>query len=269
MKPFLRKFNGILVSLVLICFSGMAQDTPSAEELANKLSNPIANLISMPLQNNSDFGIGSNGGSRNTLNIQPVIPFKLNENLNLITRWVFPFISQYNTTGEGESQAGFADAVLSAFLSPVKPVGGMIVGAGPVFLAPIASNDAFATRKTGLGPTAVILRQSKGFTFGALMNQIWSVAGDEDMPDVNQFYALPFLSYNWKSGAGLGAAMDYTCYWDENTTVAFVNLTASAVSRIGKQTVQFAAGPRIQVAGNQNNQAEFGIRTAFVLLFPK
>lgn len=102
-------------------------------ELAKQLSNPIASLISLPLQNNVDYGIGSNNGTRNTMNIQPVVPIKLSNNLNLIGRMVLPVVTQYNITSEGDKQNGLSDAVLSAFISPSKSKNGFTWGVGMYF----------------------------------------------------------------------------------------------------------------------------------------
>ena len=238
----------------------------SAEELAKKLSNPIASLISLPLQNNIDFGIGNIHASKYTLNIQPVVPFEISENLNLITRYIVPVISQYNITGVGESQFGLSDAVVSAFFSPIGS--GITWGVGPVFLVPIGTDDYLTTKKFGIGPTAVALIQKNGWTYGGLINQIWSIAGSDERPDVSQLFFQPFLSYNWKSGAGLGINMELTQNWEGSTTVVWLNPILTAVTSLGEQRVQLVVGPRINIAAPDGAKADLGVRAVIVFLFP-
>jgi hypothetical protein len=241
----------------------------TAEELAKELSNPIASLISVPFQNNTDLGIGQYKGAKNTLNFQPVIPIRLAPSLNLITRLVLPFITQYNVTKEGSYQSGLSDAVASAFFSPAASKNGLTWGVGPVFLIPTATDSTLGTKKFGVGPTAVILGQIKGWTIGALVNQIWSVAGNKNRPDVNQMFLQPFISFNWKSGAGVGINSEITQNWQANTTSVFINPTLSAVTKLGKQTISLVIGPRIQVAAPSGGKADFGIRAVLIFVFPR
>jgi hypothetical protein len=241
----------------------------SAEDLAKKLSNPVASLISVPFQNNTDVGIGPNNGSKNTLNFQPVIPISLSPKLNLISRFIIPVVSQHNITGEDTSQFGLADAVVSAWFSPAEAKNGFIWGVGPVFLLPIATDDLLGTKKWGIGPTALVLKQFHGWTMGALVNQIWSFAGDADRSDVSQMFIQPFMSYNWKSGAGLGLNAEITQNWISSATTAFINPTISGVTKLGKQIVSLAIGPRIQVAAPDGSKADFGVRAAMTFVFPK
>jgi hypothetical protein len=263
----------LLLLFVSSAFSGniIAQETKpplSAEELAKKLSNPIASLISVPFQNNTDLGIGANNGARNTLNIQPVIPLRISENLNLITRLVLPVVSQYNVTGIGDSETGLGNAVLSAFFSPSDSKGGLTWGAGPVFLLP-GSNEYLSVKRFGIGPTAVALFQAKGYTVGALVNQIWGVAGNDSLNDVNMMFFQPFFSYNWKSGAGIGCNFEISQNWEAKTTSIWFNPILSAVTSFGKQKTQFVIGPRFNLAAPDGSKADFGVRAAVVFLFPK
>jgi len=114
-----------------------------------------------------------------------------------------------------------------------------------------------------------VLKQIHGWTFGALVNQICLVAGASDRAAVNQMFVQPFLSYNWKSGAGLGINSEITQNWEGNTTAVFINPIISGVTKIGKQTIQLVIGPRLQVAAPYGNKAAIGVRTMLVFVLPK
>lgn len=278
MKPLLKALKGMtnrkklkntgIFVLLLLCTSTLcAQD--NAAELAKKLANPIASLISVPFQNNTDYGIGKLNGSRNTMNFQPVVPIGLGKNLNLITRYIIPITTQYNVTGEGEKQFGLSDAVISGFFSPKNTKNGFTWGAGPVFLLPTGTNDYLTTKKFGIGPTVVGLKQANGWTYGALINQIWSVAGSNSRPDVNQMFVQPFVTHNWKSGAGLGGSLEWTQNWQASTTTIWFIPTISGITSVGKQKIQLGVGPRLNLAAPDNSRADWGWRAVAVLLFPK
>ena len=239
-------------------------------ELAKKLANPLAKLISMPFQNNTDVGIGENhNGYKNTLNVQPVIPIKLSKKLNLITRYILPVVSQKNITGDSTSQAGLGDLNISAFFSPAEAKKGFVWGLGPVFLVPTATDELLGSKKFSIGPSALALLQTHGMTIGALVSQTWSVAGDEDRSDVNLLYVQPFFTYNWKSGAGVGFSAEISQNWEGDNTSIFLIPAVLGITRLGKQMIQLLIGPRFQVVSPDKNGAVFGVRAQFVLVFPK
>ena len=265
-----KHFVFVTAALVFLAVANAQEKSPGdAQDIAVKLNNPVANMISVPFQNNLDYGIGLHQGSKYTLNFQPVIPISLTPKLNLITRYIIPIVDQHDVTGEGNSEAGLSDATISAFFSPVGTKNGWIWGAGPAFLVPIGTDDFLSTRKWGVGPTALILRQAKGMTYGFLANQLWSVAGDEARSDVNQLFLQPFFAYNWKSGAGLGLNSEMTFDWEHNTTTAFLNPIVTGVTKLGKQAVSMGIGPRIPLAAPSNSKADFGLRAVLTFVFPK
>ncbi len=244
-----------------------AADDPAA--LAKKLANPIGALISVPFQNNTDVGIGELNGSRNTMNFQPIVPFRLNDDYSLITRYIVPLITQHDITGAGTRQSGLGDTLVSGWISNAKVKNGVVWGVGGAFLLPTATDDLLGTNKWAAGPTAILLKQSNGWTYGALVNQIWSVAGDEEATDVDQMYLQPFVTYNWKSGTGLTVNTELTRNWEASTTTAFVNIMAGGLLRFGGQLVQVQVGPRIPVAAPEGSKADFGVRAAVIFVFPK
>jgi hypothetical protein len=268
------RFAGILLISILNTVCALAQDdrkpaTDDAAAIAKKLANPIGALISVPFQNNMDIGIGDYNGSKNTLNFQPIVPFSLNAKFSLITRYIVPVIAQYDITGEGTQEVGLSDALVSGWLSNAVVKNGFVWGVGAAFLIPTATDDLLGTKKFGLGPTVIVLQQMNGWTYGALVNQIWSVAGDKDRVDVNQMYLQPFITYNWKSGAGLTINSETTLNWEANTANAYINIMAGGLTRFGNQLIQLQVGPRIQVAAPEGGKSPFGIRAALILVFPK
>jgi hypothetical protein len=173
---------GVLACATTLIGQEAATDDEAAKAaaLAKATLNPIASLISLPLQNNFDWGAGPNDdGFQYKLTVQPVIPISLSTNWNVISRTILPYVYQENYIGTS-SQSGLADTVQSLFFSPVKPAkGGWIWGAGPVLQIPTATDDLLGEEKWGAGPTAVVLKQEGHWTYGALVNHIWSFAGEE------------------------------------------------------------------------------------------
>jgi len=64
-RPLVATLTGAGTLLAVV--SAQAQGE-SSEELAKKLQNPVASLISLPLQSNWDFGVGHADAMRFTLN---------------------------------------------------------------------------------------------------------------------------------------------------------------------------------------------------------
>lgn len=210
---------------------GKADD---AAELAKKLQNPVASLISVPMQSNWDFGIGSANAMRYTLNVQPVIPFSLNEEWNLITRTIIPVIHAESPVAGGDSAGGLGDIVQSFFFSPKEPVGGWILAAGPVALWPTATDGALGAGKWGAGPTVLALRQEHGWTYGLLANHLWSYAGWGDQ-QVNASFLQPFVSFTTKKQTTFGINTESTYDWQNSQWTVPINLTVSQLLKLGGQ----------------------------------
>ena len=258
----------------------LAQDTvtgtrgagaTSDEQLAKTLANPVAALISVPFQLNYDQDIGpARAGDRWTLNVQPVVPIELNKEWNLISRTVLPVVSQqYIAPGAG-SQSGLGDTVQSFFFSPKAPTaGGWIWGAGPVLLLPTGSDDLLSAKKWGAGPTAVVLKQDSGWTYGALANHVWSFAGESERRNVSSTFLQPFLSYTTKDAWTYGVNVESTYDWKGRQWTVPMNVTASKITKIGEQLISVGGGVRYWLDRPESAPHGWGARFVVTLLFPR
>jgi hypothetical protein len=238
-----------------------------AVELAKQLQNPVASLISVPFQNNFDFNLGpNNDGFKYTLNFQPVIPVSLSKDLNLIIRTIVPIISQ-NDVIPGTSQSGLGDIVQSLFFSPKKPVGGLILGFGPVFLWPSGTNDFLGSEKWGAGPTGLVLKQTGGWTYGLLFNHLWSYAGNDQRDYVSATFLQPFISYTTKTKTTFGVNTESTYDWHNSQWTVPINVSVSQLLKVGKVPVQFALGAKVYADG-PSGAPDWGLRFVLTPLFP-
>ena len=212
--------------------------------LAQELANPLASLISAPIQMNFDQDIGVNDqGSRITTNIQPVIPFDISQDWNLITRTVIPIVDQSDIYPGSGSQFGLSDIVMSLFFSPKKPTsGGLVWGVGPVFLLPTATDSLLGSDKWGAGPTAVALKVSGPWTYGGLANHIWSIAGDSNSNDISTTFIQPFAAYTWPSAWTASVQSETTYNWKTQEWAIPVNVSVSKLVRFGKLPVSLQGG---------------------------
>jgi hypothetical protein len=243
------------------------EKTPEAE-LAKKLQNPVANLISVPLQNNWDFSIGPADAMRYTLNVQPVIPLSLTMDWNLIIRTIVPIIHAESPVPSGDDKSGLGDILQSFFFSPHAPVDGWIWGVGPVVLYPSATDDALGSEKWGVGPTAVVLRQEKGWTYGLLANHVWSFAGEGSRMEVNATFLQPFGSYSTKTFTTFGLNTESSYDWENSQWTVPINVFASQLLKVGQQPISLQLGGRYY-AERPSDGPEWGLRFAVTLLFPK
>lgn len=237
-------------------------------ELAKKLSNPVASLISVPIQNNFDFGGGpADHGFQYKVNLQPVIPIALNDDWVMISRTIMPYVYQHDRIGN-TSQSGLADTTESLFFSPKNPgPSGIIWGIGPDFYIPTATDSSLGAEKWGIGPTAVVLKQQDGWTYGVLANQIWSFAGDAGRQNINSTFLQPFLAYTTSKQTTFTVNTESSYDWVAGQWTVPVNWMVSQLVKIGKMPVNFQAGVRYYAAKPEGGP-DWGLRFTITFLFP-
>jgi hypothetical protein len=245
----------------------------SDSDLAKQLSNPLASLVSVPFQFNWEQGVGPDDGTRTVLNVQPVVPFELNDDWNLIGRWIMPLVSQPALTPGADSTFGFGDVLFSAFFSPRNTKSGWTWGVGPAVSLPMSSDPTIGSGKWSAGPTVVVLKQSGPWTYGVLANQLWSIADatKDSRPDVNRTFIQPFLAYNTPHGVTFTvqseSTYDHEAASGEKWTVP-VNLLVSKVSRFGPFPFSMAGGWGYFV-DSPSIGPDRKIRIAFTILLPR
>jgi len=237
-------------------------------KLALKLTNPVASLISIPIQNWFDFNLGpKKDGFRYTMEAQPVYPMQISKDWNLISRTTVPIVYQQNLYGR-TTQTGLSDTTESLFLSPTH-TNHFIWGTGPIFLLPTATYGALGTRKFGMGPTGVVLLHEGHANFGLLGNHVWSVAGSSNRGYVSQTYAQTFITYTTKK-AWTFATTSYDTYdWNVGRWTAIVMpIRVSKLVKFGNQRMSIGAAPRCIATSPQYQPKGCGLEFTVTPLYP-
>ena len=261
----------LAVSTAVLALVGVSAAQPASEEdLAKETQNPVSDLISVPFESNFNFGVGPNDDLQYILYVQPVVPFRLSEDWNLITRTIIPLIDQPEL-GPGVGDVfGLGDIQLSQFLSPAKS-GALIWGIGPIFQFPTATDDALGSDKWSAGPTAAALTIRGPWVVGALVNHLWSFAGDDDRADVNQTLIQPIVNYNLPGGWFLSSVPYITANWetdgDDRWTVP-IGIGVGKVHRFGTLPVGLELASYYNVV-RPDDAAEWTLQFRINLLFPK
>ena len=259
----------ILMGLTII--AGV-QPTRAQESsnIAKQAQNPIARLISVPFENDFNPQTGIKKEDSYVLQMKPVVPFKLSNDWNLVTRTIIPVIQVPHLTSRISGVTGIGDVSLSLFLSPTK-ASHIIWGVGPIVSIPTASENILGTKKLSIGPTAVVLRSQGHWLFGSLVQNLWSVeAGPRERPAVNQMLLQPFVNYNLAHKWYLTSSPIITANWklDDGRWLIPVGGGVGKIVRFGKVPVNIYG----QVFGNAeypNGTSKWSARFQMQFLFPR
>jgi hypothetical protein len=240
-------------------------DDPAA--LAKKLLNPVSSLARISFRNDLDFALGADReGWRYAVDMEPVLPFRLTKDWNLVSRTRMTVINQDGVV-ESMVQAGFGDILQSFYFSPNKTEP-FFWGAGAALLIPTATDTRLGAGKFGLGPTLVVGRQQRGWTYGALARHIWSVAGHRDRADVKATFIQPFVAYTTRSAWTYSLNTESTYDWVGKKWAVPIHIEVSKVLRFGRQPVSFGAGVRCWAASPPGGPQACGIRFTVTPLSP-
>lgn len=244
-----------------------AQDGGAAD-LANQTANPVASLAILPFQFNYNSGFGTEDADQVLLNVQPVLPFSISEDWNLITRTILPVVWQEGFSPGQSDEFGLGDTVQTFFFSPKAPgPGGLIWGAGPVFLWPTATDNSLGADEWGVGPSAVALVQEGPWTIGVLANHIWSYAGSGS--NVSSTFLQPFVNYTWPSATSVYLNTESTYDWKGDQWSVPINAGVRQVFKVGDQMMQAGVGVRYWADSPRSGAEDFGARIDFNFLFPR
>lgn len=280
MNNFTRLVTAAAVVLTLAVPSlGFAQATSAAAkageqaggsaDLAKQLSNPISSLISVPFQYNYNRGLGAGDGKQSYINIQPVIPFSISDNWNVISRTIIPVVSMSDLTPTYGTQYGLGNIVQSFFFSPKAPTkAGLIWGVGPVIQFPTATNG-MGPNQWGAGLTAVGLVQKNGWTVGGLVNHVWSLNKNDTLGKTSNTFLQPFVSYSTKKATSFTLNAESTYDWENDTWSVPINFMVAQVIKIDKRPVQISGGVRYWAESPAGGADKWGARLQVTYLFPK
>jgi hypothetical protein len=269
-------FRWVLLGCASLLVSGAALAEPDGdvdeEQLQKDVQNPVANMISVPFQNNLDYGIGPYQRARDTLNIQPVLPTPLGSKVMLITRIIVPIVYQPDATAIGGGSSGLGDMNPTFYLSPLHP-GTLIWGLGPSFLLNTATQQTTGTGKWSAGGSAVALAQPGHWTLGALVTNVWSFAGYDGRDPVNQMTLQYFINYNVTKAVYLTSSPIITANWkvssDERWVVPF-GVGVGAIFKLGKQAMNGQISAYYNaITPDTLPAADWTLRLQLAFLFPK
>jgi hypothetical protein len=228
---FRATYGAVLIAMSMLFVGVLPTWAQESSEIAKQAQNPIANLVSVPFENDFNPQTGLNKDDSYVLQMKPVVPFRLSNDWTLITRTIIPVIQVPDLAPGARGTAGLGDVQESLFLSPAK-AGPVIWGAGPVISFPTATQNTLGTKKLSVGPTVVVLRTQGHWLFGSLVQNLFSVAGPSARKDVNQMLMQPFVNYNLRHGWYLTSSPIITANWEVKPDQRWTVPVGGGVGRI-------------------------------------
>jgi hypothetical protein len=263
----------ILGTLLFTCsISSLAADevTKSSKDLAQEIANPLTTMIMVPVQFEYNENIGpTDDGTRSTIFVQPIIPFELNDDWNLITRTIVPFIEQDDIFPGAGSQRGVGDISESLFFSPTKPTdSGWITGYGPYFQLDTATDDYLGYEEHGVGGSFIALKVDGPFTYGFLTTQVYSAEGHLGGAYSNTF-VQPFLDYTTEGAMTFELTSETNYNWNSDDWSIPLTLTASQYFEVGGQPLLIGGGFKYWLESAPGDPEGLSLNINLYLLFPK
>lgn len=255
-------FSGLALSALFLSLPAMAEAQDA--DLAQQLANPIAAIISVPFQLNYDQNIGDNDGTRTTMNLQPVVPFSLDNGANIVTRTIIPYIWQDDVIGTS-SQEGFGDVLFAAWYSRTTE-SGLTWGVGPAVQIPVSSD--VATNTWAAGPTGIALKVKGPWTFGGLFNHLWDLENDTEK-EKSATFIQPFAAYTTPDAWTFSFSSESTYDWVAKDWSIPVNFSVSKLKPIGKVPVSWQAGVGYWLTTPDSGPEGLRFRLQAQFVFPK
>jgi hypothetical protein len=240
-------------------------------ELQRASQNPVADLISLPFQYNTFFETGPKAKTQNTLLIQPVIPFNLNDDWNFIARPIIPLLNQPPFTDAQNRNHGLGNIQFQGFFSPKEKVGDWLVGFGPYLEFPTNSgpDGRLGSDNWSAGPAFVAVQMKGPWVYGALISHLWSYHGSD--PEVNFSSLQPFVNYNLKDGWYLSSTSTITANWSADSSQTWTIPIGGGFGRVFKMGQQHvnASIRAFHNLESPRNGADWQLQFQIQFLFPK
>jgi hypothetical protein len=261
----------ILTAMIMLCVAVLpTRAQQDSTEIAKEAQNPIANVISVPVENDFSPQTGIHKDDSYVMEMKPVVPLRLSNDWILITRSIIPVIQVPSLAPGISGTTGLGDIQESLFLSPAK-AGPVIWGAGPAISFPTATQSILGTKKLSVGPNLVVLRIQGHWLFGTLAQNLWSVEGPKARPAVNQMLLQPFVNYNLRHGWYLTTSPIITSNWEVRPGQRWTVPVGGGVGRIvhlGRQPVSMYA-QFFRNVERPDGISHWSARFEMTFLFPK